>query len=120
RTSRTGLAARPGDFAALIEKILHPRPRRVIGDEVELIPEAVQFLLPLLVQNQLLERGIVAPVPHHVVVAGAQQPPLVLGVVGKEAPALTNVECIGENRAEAREGSLVASPVALRYGRVEI
>ena len=41
----TGLAAHPSNFAALIEVILNVSPDRVIGDEVELLPERPQFVL---------------------------------------------------------------------------
>ena len=118
RTAR--LPALPGYFAALIEKILNPRPCRVIGDEVEFIPEPVQRLLSLVVEDQFYQRGIVAPVSHHVMVAGAQKAPLVLGIVREKTSAFANIECVRENRAEAREGGLVASPFAVRNHEIGI
>ena len=92
----------------------------MIGDEVEFIPEPVQRLLSLVVEDQFYQRGIVAPVSHHVMVAGAQKAPLVLGIVREKTSAFANIECVGENRAEAREGGLVASPFALRNHEIGI
>ena len=83
RAVRCRIRALALHFAALVEEILNPGARRVIGDEVELVPEPVEFLLALLVEDQFHQRRIVAEVAHHVVIARAQQPALVLGIVGK-------------------------------------
>ena len=66
-----GLAALTLDFAALIEVVLNPGSRCEIGDEVELIPQLVQFLLSLFVEDQFNQRRIVTEVPHDIVIARA-------------------------------------------------
>ncbi len=120
RPRRAGLASRPPNFAALIEEVLNPGPRRMIGDEVEFIPESIQRLLLLVVEDHFDQRGIVAPVPHHVMVARAQKTSFVLGIVGEKAAALADIECVGENESQAREGILVASPLAVRNHQIGV
>ena len=83
-----GLGALALHFAALVEVVLDPGARGVIGDEVELVPEPVQLLLALLVEDQFHQRRVVAEVAHDVVIAGAQQAALVLRIVGEVAAAL--------------------------------
>ena len=78
------------------------------------IPEPVQLLLSLLVEDQFDQRSIVAPVPHHVVISRAQQTPLVLRIVGEEAAALADIEDVRENGAEARERGFILFPLAVR------
>jgi hypothetical protein len=75
-TRLAGFGAVTENFAALIVVILHERARGVIGDEIELVPEAIELLLALLVEDQLHERRIVAEVAHGVVIARAQKRPL--------------------------------------------
>ena len=50
-------------------------PHRGAGDEVELLPEAVELPLPVVVEHQLVERAVVAEVARHAVEPGAEQPP---------------------------------------------
>ena len=52
RAEGTGFAALALNLAALIEKILNPCPGRMIGNEVELIPQLVQVLLSLFAEDQ--------------------------------------------------------------------
>ena len=61
------------NLAALIEVELNECPGGVTGVEVEFSPELVQLLLAFVVQNQLDQRIVIAPVAHDTVVAGAQQ-----------------------------------------------
>ena len=82
-----------------------------IGDEVELVPETVQFLFAFVVEDQFHQRRVVAEVAHHVVIAGAEQTALVLRIVGEEAAALADVEGVREDRCEAREGGFIAWPL---------
>src|SRR5690242_6278621 len=96
RTERAGLTAIPEHFTALVEIELHVRPGCVIGDEFELIPEILELFLAFGVKNQLAQRRVVAEVPHDIVVSGAEQSPLVFGVVRVEASTLANVERIGK------------------------
>ncbi len=96
------------NLAALVEEILNPGARRVIGDEVEFVPEAVEFLLALFVEDQLHQRSIVAEVAHHVVIARAQQASLVLRIVREVAAALADIESVRENGSEARERGFIA------------
>src|SRR5207244_1993472 len=81
-------------------------------DEFELIPERLQFLLALLVENQLAERRIVARISHHVVKAGAEQAAFVFRLVGIKAAAFPDIEGIGKYRAEFRERRFVAGPLS--------
>ena len=99
-------------LSALVEVELDVRPGGVVRHELELIPERFQFLLTLLVENQLAERRVIARVSHHVVEAGAQPAALVFRLVGIEAAALSYVEHIGKHRAESRERRLVAGSLA--------
>ena len=55
---------------------------------------------------EFLERLVVAPVAHHIVIARAQQTAFVLRIVRKEAPALTYIEDVGEHVRQARERSI--------------
>ncbi len=59
--------ARPASFgsaalnlAALVEVILDEGPRRVVGVEIEFRPKPVQFLFPLVIQDEFLQGVIVA------------------------------------------------------------
>ena len=82
-------------------------PHRGAGDEVELVPEAVELAPARLVEHQLIERGVVAEVARHAVKAGAEQParvPLLLLRVEIDAGPLRHEEGVGEGRAEPREG----------------
>ena len=108
RARPAGLGAVAVHFAALIEVILIPGAIGVVGDEVELVPEAVQFLLALVVEDQFHERRVVAPVAHDVVVAGAEKAALVLGIVREVAAAFLHVEGVGEDVGQAREGGFIA------------
>ena len=120
RPQRAGLGALALHLAALVEVVLNPGVGGVIGDEVELVPEPVQLLLALLVENQFHQRGVVAPVAHHVVIAGAQQAALVLRIVGEEAAALLDVEGVGENGSEARERRFIAGALGGRNHQIGI
>ena len=51
---RAGFGAVAEHCAALIVVILHERARGVVGDEVELVPEAIEFFLALLIEDQFL------------------------------------------------------------------
>src|SRR4029077_13455335 len=89
-------------------------PDRRVRDEVEILPQAVEATLLRVVEDQLVQRAIVAKVPHLAVKAGAQQA-MALGVgrdlawVGQEhPPALRDVKPIREQRAEARKRILVS------------
>ena len=52
-----GFVAFAEDFAALVEVVLDPGAGGEIGDEVELVPETVQFPLAVVVEDQLDQRG---------------------------------------------------------------
>src|SRR5262249_45817113 len=113
RARGAGLAALPLHLAALVEIILDPGAGGEIRDEVELQPETVEFLLAALVENQFLQRDIVAEISHDVVKARAQKAAFVLRIVRIVASALANVEGIREDIAETREGGLVGRAPAL-------
>ena len=71
-------AFRARHFAALVDRNTAPGALGIIGDEIEFVPEPVEFLLTFLVEDQFDERRIVAKVAHHVVIAGARGGALVL------------------------------------------
>ena len=89
------------------------------GDEVQLAPQLVQLAPAAGIQDPLDQRDVVPEEPEHVVVAGAEQAPLLLallavpGLVQVGATALGHVEGVGEHLAEAGERRLVARPGAL-------
>ena len=125
RTTAAGLAAlesnQPGialHLAALIEVVLYPRAAGVVGDEVELVPEPVQPRPALVIEDQLPQRPVVPEVPHHVVIPGAQEAPLVGRVIGIEATALADIERIRKHAGELGERALV--PIQLAIGHDEI
>ena len=120
RARRAGLGALALHLAALIEEILNPGARRVIGDEVEFVPQPVQLLLSLFVEDQFHQRSIVAEVAHHVVIARAQQAALVLRIVREVAAALRDVEGVRENRSEARERGFIAAALGGRNHQIGI
>src|SRR5690348_9368010 len=62
-------AAMSSYLTALIEEILDPGARCEITHEFEFRPEAVEFLLTLLVQNELDQRSVITEIAHHVVIA---------------------------------------------------
>ena len=103
RARITGFASAAENLAALIEEILRPGAGGVVGDEIEFVPETVQTLLARLVENQFLQRIVVTPVAHHIVIAGAEQAARILRVIGEETAALLNVERVGEDTGESRE-----------------
>src|SRR6185369_13475082 len=72
--------------SALVKVELLPGSVGVIRDEIKFVPEAVQLLLGLLVEDQFHQRNIVAPVSHHVVISGAKEPSFVVRIV-REIPA---------------------------------
>src|SRR6185436_15641422 len=55
-----------------------------------------------------------------VVEPGAEQPSLVLALVEVVAPALGDVEGVGEDRGEPAEGGLVAGPLPSRHLEVVV
>src|SRR5262245_16060988 len=118
QSARLGTVAK--NLSALIEVELDVGPRGVIRDELELIPERFQFLLTLVVEDQLPERGIIARVSHHVVEAGAQQADFVFRLVGIEAAAFSYVEGVGKQRAEFRERRFVAGSLAGGHDEVGV
>src|ERR1035438_2989730 len=87
------LAATPS--AAGVENELLPGPDGVVGDEIELLPQGVELFFPLIVEQHLAQRGIVAEVAHHVVKAGSEQASFVVAVTvdGIKTPVLPAVEC---------------------------
>jgi hypothetical protein len=119
-TQRARLGAVAENLAALVEVELDVGAGRVVGDELELIPEGLQLLLALLVENQLAEGRIVARVSHHVVESGAQQPALILRRIGIETAALFHVERIGKDGGELRKRRFVASALAGRHDQIAV
>lgn len=84
-----------------LKKYWTPGAGGEVGDEVELGPEAVEARAAGVVEDEFHERLVVAEVAHHVVIAGAQEAALVLGVVGEEAAALADEEDVREDVGEA-------------------
>jgi len=105
-------------FAALIEEILNPGALGLVGDEVELIPQPVEPVLALLVQDQLPQRRVVAVIAAGIVIARAQEPAIVRTLVGPVAAALADHESIGEDRGEAVKGRLIFGLLAHRIDKV--
>ena len=121
----TGLAA-PVDrvggglprLAAFAQIELYVGAARRRRDEVELSPQRVELRLLLLVEDQLVERLVIAEVAHQVVEAGAEMPADIARVVRKVAAALGDVERVRKQRREPRECRLVA--LALGSGHLQI
>ncbi len=72
------------------------------------------------VEDQLHQRGVVAPVAHHVVIAGAEETSLILRIVREEAAALLDIERVRENGSEALERGLIAGALGCRNHEVGI
>ena len=73
-------------------------------NEIQLLPQGIEFALSLLIENQFVQRPIVAKVAHHAVKAGTQQASFflfVLGLAQVVAAPLGNVERIRKDRAES-------------------
>src|SRR5436309_2127799 len=87
-------------LTTLIEIKLHEGPGRVIGIEIEFRPEPVELLLALLVQNQFLQRIVVAPETHDAVITSAEQTPGVRRIVREELAALLYIERVREHMGE--------------------
>ena len=70
-------------------------------DKIEFLPQPVEFLLLVLVEDQIVERCVVAIVSHHQMKAGTQEPPRVLFLgIEVHAAALGNQESVGEQPAK--------------------
>ena len=78
------------------------------------------MVLSLFIEDQFHQWVVVAPVPHHVVIARAQQAPLVLRIVGKVAAAFLDIENVRENRSQACERSLITRALGGRHHQVGI
>ena len=108
------LESRPRDLigsasaAATVEYKLLPGPRGVVGDELVILPECIELLLGLSVEDEIAQRGIVAEVAHYVVEAGTEKAAFVDRIDGIKTAALAKVKTGGEHGAETREGRLVA------------
>ena len=94
-------------FAALVEVILGPGARGLVGDVIELVPQAVELLLALFVQDQFHQRGVVAVIAAGIVIARAQQAALIGRIVGPVAAALADIKGIGEDAGQTVESLLV-------------
>ena len=100
-------------------------PHRGARDEIKFLPEPVELALAFGVEDELVERRVVAEVSRHAVEAGAQQPARVLLLLLRievDAGPLRDEERVGKGRAEASEGRLVplaasAAPVGTASAR---
>ena len=108
------------NLAALVEEVLNPRPRREVGDEVEFVPQPVDFLLAVLVEDQFHQRRVVAEEAQHAVVARAEQPAFVLRIVRKIAPAFRDVEGVREDPGEALECGFIPASLGRRHDQVGV
>ena len=120
RARRAGFGALPCNLAALIEEVLSPGASREVGDEVEFVPQAVEFLLAFFVEDQLHQRRVVAEESEHAVIARAQQAAFVCRIVREIAAALGDVEGIRKNGSEARERGFIAAALGGRNDQIGI
>ena len=105
---RAGFVAFAKNFSALIEVILGPGAGGKVGNVIELVPQTIQLLLSVVIEDELDQREIVAVIAHDVVIAGAQQAAFVLRVVGEITAAFGDVKRVGKHRSEAGKCGLVA------------
>ena len=100
-------------------------PDRRERDEIELLPKAVQLALLRGIEDELVQRTIVAEISHLAVEAGAQQTMALrircdLARVGEEhAAAFRDIKPIGEQRAEAGERRFISRLRLLRVGNTQ-
>ena len=106
----------PSTSPLWLKIILHPGALGLVGDEIELVPQPVELVLALFVQDQLHQRGVVAVIAAGIVIAGAEQAAIVGRLVGPVAAALADIEGVGENGGEAVERLLV---LCLLSGRID-
>src|SRR5262245_1513186 len=107
-TRSLSFSTQPSGLAALVQEELNEGAGQPQRDEIQLLPHRVQLFLPLLVENQIVKRLVIAEVPHHVVKTRAEAPASVSGVVWEIAPAFGNVERVRKYRSEPRERRFVA------------
>jgi hypothetical protein len=103
RTHETRIGALEPDEAGVL-------PRGGAGDDIELQPQAVELALSIRVQQELVERAVIAEVARHAVEAGAEQPAAeFFFLLGVEVNTRTfgDEEGIRKGRAKARECRLV-------------
>src|SRR6185369_7261783 len=95
---KLGALREPRRFRPLEKDEVLVLPHRVQGDEVELLPERVQLALALRVEQQIVERRVVAKIARHQMEPGAQQPSMALLVLlEKDQHAFRHVKSVGED-----------------------
>ena len=117
-TGRAAFVALAGYFTALVEVILDPGALGPGGDVIEFLPELIDFFDALFVEDEFAQRGIVAIVAHHIVIARAEEAALILGVIGEVAAAFGDEEGVREDAGEAGKRRLVF--FALGFGDDEV
>src|SRR6185437_1077243 len=100
--------------------ILDPGALGLVGDKVELVPQPVELILAVSVQDQLHQGGVVAVITAGIVIAGVQQAAIVGRLIGPVAAALADIKGVGEDGGETVERLLVFRLLAGRIDQVGI